>query len=387
VLGSIAVIIALGTILGKILGESGGAAVLSNRLIALFGRKWIRLAFFLIGLVVGLPTFFSVGIVLVAPILYATTVEEKVPLLRAALPLVAGLSAAHGLIPPHPGPVAAIGFLQAELGKTMLLSLPVAIVAGFVAGPLFARLLPQSQLEVEKIPASWHHPETKSAPGFGLTLSAILLPIALISLGTVSDFIFHQDPWAKWSLHLIGDPVIALLLGVLFSYATLGRSAGFSRLQLLKFSEESLAPVAIILLVIGAGAGFSRVLIESGVGQVVAEIATKWNMRAVPMGFILAALVRVATGSATVAITTSAGLVKPIADAQPGTHLELLVLAMGSGSLILSHVNDGGFWLVKEYLNLSVPRALRTWTVLETILALVAFAVVMLLDFLQSRIG
>jgi len=154
----------------------------------------------------------------------------------------------------------------------------------------------------------------------------------------------------------------------------------FSGAQLLKMSESSLAPVAIVLLVIGAGAGFSRVLIESGVGKAVADIAARWSLPAVPMGFALAALIRVATGSATVAITTAAGLVKPIADTQPGTNLELLVLAMGSGSLLLSHVNDGGFWLVKEYLNLSVPEALRTWTVLETVMAIVAFGCVVLLD-------
>jgi GntP family gluconate:H+ symporter len=382
VLGSIAMIIALGTILGKILGESGAAAVLANRLLTLFGRKWIGLGFFLIGLVVGLPTFFSVGIVLVAPILYATTIREKIPLLRAALPMVAGLSAAHGLIPPHPGPLAAIGLLHADLGKTMLLSIPVALVAGFAAGPLFTRLMPENQLHAAPLPSAWNLPPTASAPGFAATLNAILLPILLIALGTLSDFYPAQPAWLKWTFHLLGDPVVALLAGVLLSYFFLGGAAGFARSALLKFSEESLAPVAVILLVIGAGAGFSRVLIESGVGSAVAKIATQWNLRAVPMGFILASLVRVATGSATVAITTSAGLVKPIADAQPGTNLELLVLAMGSGSLILSHVNDGGFWLVKEYLNISVAQALRTWTVLETILALVAFGCVMLLNLL-----
>jgi GntP family gluconate:H+ symporter len=391
VLGSIAMLIALGSVLGKILGETGGAAVLSNRLIQFFGARWAGLAFFLIGLIVGLPTFFSVGIVLVVPILFATAIEHRLPLLRLALPAVAGLSATHGLVPPHPGPLAAIGFLHADLGKTLLLSLPVAAAAGYIAGPLFARFLPESELRPQEPHIHSEQPATNNAPGFGVTLCAILLPIVLIGLGTICDWIFPRSGSNQNLLlfvpRLLGDPVIALLIGVLFSYVTLGRSTGFSRVQLLKLTEQSLGSVAMVLLVIGAGAGFSRVLIESGVGKVVADIATRWNMRAVPMGFILASLVRVATGSATVAITTSAGLVKPIADAQPGTNLELLVLAMGSGSLILSHVNDGGFWLVKEYLNLSVPQALRTWTVLETILALAAFAVVMLLDVLQARIG
>jgi H+/gluconate symporter-like permease len=181
-------------------------------------------------------------------------------------------------------------------------------------------------------------------------------------------------------LALLGHPIPALLVGVGFAAFTLARGAQLSSERILKLSEDSLTPVAMILLVVGAGAGFSRVLIESGAGKAVADIATHWNLSAVPMGFALAALIRVATGSATVAITTSAGLVKPIADAQPGTNLELLVLAMGSGSLLLSHVNDGGFWLVKEYLHLTVPETLRTWTVLETVLAFVAFACVLLLD-------
>jgi GntP family gluconate:H+ symporter len=197
---------------------------------------------------------------------------------------------------------------------------------------------------------------------------------------TVADVFLSREHPAQNALALVGHPISALLIGVLFAWITIAR--GFGRGAILKFSEESLGPIAVILLVVAAGAGFSRVLIESGVGKAVAELATQWSLPAIPMGFVLASLIRVATGSATVAITTCAGLIKPIADAQPGTNLELLVLAMGAGSLILSHVNDGGFWLVKGYLNLSVPQALRTWTVLETILSLVGFACVLLLDLL-----
>ena len=181
-------------------------------------------------------------------------------------------------------------------------------------------------------------------------------------------------------LTLLGNPILALTIGVIFAWVTIGRHLG--RAAILKFSEDSLAPVAVILLVVGAGAGFSRVLIESGVGKAVAEIATRWNLPILPMGFVLAALIRVATGSATVAITTTAGLMLPITQAQPGTNLELLILSMAAGSIILSHVNDGGFWLVKGYCNLTVPQTFRTWTILETILSLLGFACVLLLDLL-----
>lgn len=382
VLGSIAVIIGLGTILGKMLAESGGAEVISARLLALFGVNRLHWAFLVIALVVGLPVFFGVGLVLLVPVLYAVALQQKLPLLWLGLPMVAGLSAAHGFIPPHPGPLAAIEILKADLGKTILYSLPVAFVSAVAAGPLFIRFLRKEQLEVSGELPVQSTGGTRARPSFALTVFVILLPILLMSGSTIADVAFPKsslNPNLNRLLALIGHPVTALTIGVLFAWLTLARN--FGRTAILKFSEESLGPVAVIILVIGAGAGFSRVLIESGVGKAVADIATRWSLPVIPMGFVLASLIRVATGSATVAITTCAGLIAPIASAQPGTNLELLVLAMGAGSLILSHVNDGGFWLVKGYLNLSVPQALRTWTVLETILAVVGFGCVLFLDF------
>jgi GntP family gluconate:H+ symporter len=376
VLASITLVIALGTILGKILGETRAAEVIAVRLVELFGPKRLPFAFFVVGFIVGLPVFFAVGIVLVAPILYATCKGHNLSMIRLGLPMVAGLSGAHGLIPPHPGPLAAIELLHANIGMTILYSIPIALVAGVIGGPILFRFLPLPTdlrapiLDISKAEGP--------LPSFASALGAILLPIVLIAASSVSDVLLERNNPLRSVFTLLGHPISALLAGVFFAIFTLARR--FSGAQLLKMSESSLGPVAIVLLVIGAGAGFSRVLIESGVGKAVAEIATRWSLPAVPMGFALAALIRVATGSATVSITTAAGLVKPIADAQPGTNLELLVLAMGSGSLLLSHVNDGGFWLVKEYLNLSVPEALRTWTVLETVMAVIAFGCVLLLD-------
>lgn len=378
VLGSIAMILGLGTILGKILAESGGAETISSRLIVVSGPTGLPWIFMLIGLIVGLPVFFSVGLVLLIPVVYATATQYRIPLLRLALPTVAGLSAAHGFVPPHPGPLAAIELLKADLGRTILYSLPVALIAAGLAGPLFLRFFREEQLNV--IGDSPVKPTSSSGtkPSFPITIAIILLPIVLMTTTTMGEILLPKDSSVSSFLTIIGHPIVALLVGVLFAALTLGRS--FNREAILKMSEDSLAPLAVIILVVGAGAGFSRVLIESGVGKAVAELATDWKLPAVPLGFVLASLIRVATGSATVAITTCAGLIKPIAEAQTGTNLELLVLAMGAGSLILSHVNDGGFWLVKGYLNLSVPQALRTWTILETILALTGFACVLLLD-------
>lgn len=378
VLGSIAVIIGLGTILGKMLAESGGAEVISTRLISIFGTARLQWAFMLIALIVGLPVFFGVGLVLLVPVLYAIAVQHKLPLLWLGLPMVAGLSAAHGFIPPHPGPLAAIEILKADLGKTILYSLPVAFISAVAAGPLFVRFFKREQLEIRgEVPLP---PASSKAakPSFSLTIFTILFPVLLMTGSTVADvWLANTNPLRPW-VAFLGHPVVALTSGVIFSWLTIARGCG--RAAILKLSDESLGPISVIILVIGAGAGFSRVLIESGVGKAVADIATRWNLPIIPMGFVLASLIRVATGSATVAITTTAGLMLPITQAAPGANLELLVLSMGAGSLILSHVNDGGFWLVKSYLNLSVPQALRTWTVLETILAIIGFACVLLMD-------
>ncbi|HEX7862715.1 MAG TPA: gluconate:H+ symporter [Verrucomicrobiae bacterium] len=378
VLGSIAMILGLGTILGKMLAESGGAEAVANRLISIFGTKHLPWTFALIALVVGLPVFFGVGLVILAPILYATAQQHRIPLLRLGLPMVAGLSAAHGFIPPHPGPIAAIELLGANLGRTILLSLPVALISAAAAGPLFVKFFREHQLTVPGDLPVQSGTNTNRKLCYAPSLCVILLPIVLMTGTSLADVILTKGSTVHSVLALLGHPVVALLIGVVFAWLTIARS--FGREAILKLSEESIGPIAVIILVIGAGAGFSRVLIESGVGKAVADIATQWNLPVLPMAFVLASLIRVATGSSTVAITTCAGLMKPIADALPGTNLELLVLAMGAGSLILSHVNDGGFWLVKGYLNLSVPQALRTWTVLETIIAIVGFSCVLLLD-------
>ncbi|HEV8544125.1 MAG TPA: gluconate:H+ symporter [Verrucomicrobiae bacterium] len=381
VLGSIALVIALGTMIGRVLAETGGADAVSEKLLSLFGERHLGVAFCIIGLVVGLPVFFPVGLVLLLPILFTVTREKNLPLLTIGVPMAAGLSSAHGYIPPHPGPLAAIELLHADLGKTLLYSLPVGLVAGLAAGPLLVRFFRDALLHPQKSPGSTiSSAANRPQASFLAALATILLPIALIASATLADFFLPAESALKPVFQLAGHPISALLIGLLFAYLTLARGVGFSRQQILKMSEDSLAPVAVILLVVGAGAGFSRVLIESGAGKAVAEIAVRWNLHPMPMAFVLAALIRIATGSATVAITTAAGLLKPIADARPGTNLELLVLATASGSVILSHVNDGGFWLVKEYLNLSVPQTLRTWTILETVLGVAGFISVLLLQ-------
>jgi gluconate:H+ symporter, GntP family len=385
VLGSIAIVIGLGTILGKMLAESGGAEVVSERLIKALGPKRLHWTMMLVAFIVGLPVFFSVGLVLLAPVVFTLMKKTGMPLVFLAIPLVAGLSVAHGLVPPHPGPMAAIGLLGADAGKTIFYSILIGFPVAIVAGPIFGKWISRvvsvdstgalaTQL-TERIPPA-------NPPGFALTLFTILLPVLLMMMASLGEVVLVAGHGLRAALAFIGSPVVALSIAVLFSFYSFGAARGFNRAQILQFSNDCLGPVALVLLVVGAGGGFNRVLVDGGVGDAIAELAENMALSPLLFGWMVAALIRVATGSATVAITTAAGIVAPMVAATPGVNLELMVIAMGAGSLILSHVNDGGFWLVKEYFNLTVTQTLKTWTVMETIIAVLALIGVLLLDVL-----
>lgn len=383
VLSSIAIVVGLGTILGKMLAESGGARVVATTLIQALGEKNIHWTMMIIAFIVGIPVFFTVGLVLLIPIVFTIAKQTKTPLLYLGIPLVAGLSVVHGLVPPHPGPMVAIELFKADVGKTILYSILIGFPTAIVAGPLFGKFI--ARRVVVEVSGGMAEQLTQEAgpqrlPGFWLTVLTILLPVLLMLLATVVDVTFAKENVFRQWVDFIGSPVVALLLAVLFSFWSFGRARGFNREQILKFSNDCLGPVAMILLVVGAGGGFNKVLVYSGVGGAIAELAKNSHISILLLGWLVAALIRVATGSATVAITTAAGIIAPIAAASTGVNLELLVLAMGAGSLILSHVNDGGFWFVKEYFNMTVTQTLQTWTVMETIISVVALLFILLLN-------
>jgi GntP family gluconate:H+ symporter len=388
VLADIAMVVALGTILGKMLAESGGAERIASTLLRALGEARAPWTMLLVGFLVGLPVFFAVGLVLLAPIAFTIARNTRTPLLRLGLPLVAGLSVAHGLVPPHPGPMAAIGLLnasgvQADVGKVIFYSLLIGLPTAVVAGPIFGHLTTKhvqteatTGIAAQGTPAAPAH----TPPSVGLTVLTVLLPIGLMLLASAAQLALdRQNPLRPW-LEFAGHPMVALLLAVLLSFYVFGIGRGFSKEQVLQFSADCLAPVATILLVVGAGGGFSRVLVHSGAADAMATLAKGTHLSPLLLGWLMAALIRVATGSATVAITAAAGLIAPLAAQAPEVDPALLVLAMGAGSLILSHVNDGGFWLVKEYLGLTVPQTLKTWTVMETLISVVALALILALD-------
>jgi GntP family gluconate:H+ symporter len=383
-LGFVGLVVGLGAMLGKLLAESGGAEVVAQRLIAWMGPARLPSAMMLVALVVGLPVFFGVGVVLLMPVLRTLVRQTGGSRLLLGLPMMAGLSVAHGLVPPHPGPLVAIEKLHADIGKTILWSLVIGLPTAAVAGPLFARwITPRVPALTPMATVTGTAPSAeRRPPSFVLTLFTILLPVLLMFASTLTQVAWPAGRGGvvrDWVL-FAGSPVTAMLLAVLFAWWAFGRRCGFSPAQLLRFSEECLGPIAVIFLVVGAGGGFSKVLVASGVDQVVAHTVQSTSVSPLLLGWILAALIRVAVGSATVAITLAAGLAAPIAAAVPGTNPELLVIALGAGSLALSHLNDGGFWFVKEYLELDVPQTLRTWTVLETLISVVALGLALALD-------
>ncbi|MCC7008833.1 MAG: permease DsdX [Acidobacteria bacterium] len=385
VLGSVAVVVGLGTILGKMLAESGGARVVSETIARALGERRVHWTMMLVGFVVGIPVFFSVGLVLLMPIAFTIARVTRRPLMVIGIPLMAGLSVVHGLVPPHPGPMVAIEIFKADVGTTIFYSLligfPTAVVAGPLIGPFLARRV-RAEAAGALADQLSQQGRTDALPGFGVTLVTILLPVLLMLCATIADVTLPPDDGLRRWVDFVGSPVVALLLAVLLSFYTFGVARGYTRDEILKFTNDCVAPIAGILLVVGAGGGFNRVLVESGVGQAIAAVATASHVPVVVLGWLVAALIRIATGSATVAITTAAGIMAPIAAAASGVHVELLVLAMGAGSLIFSHVNDAGFWLVKECFNLTVQDTLRTWTAMETVLSVVALVCIVLLDLI-----
>ena len=379
-LGFVAMVIGLGTIIGKLLAESGGAAVVSTALIRAMGERRLDWALMLSGFVIGLPVFFQVGLVLLAPVLFTVTRQTGTPLLRLGLPLVAGLSTAHGLVPPHPGPLAAIERLGADPGMTLFYSLIVGLPVAIVSGPLFTRLIARRvHAEPGAMAEQLAGGRTGArAPSLGVALLTILMPVLLMLGAALAQTLLPEGPLRR-AIEFAGLPLMAMLFSTLLALFTFGRFCGFDRARILQFAEESLTPLASVLLVVGAGGGFGRVLDAAGVDTAIAQAMGGLALSPLVLGWVIASLLRVSVGSATVSVVTAASIMAPIAAAMPGVNRELLVVAIGAGSLILGHVNDGGFWLVKEYLNMSVPQTLATWTVLETIVALGGLAGVLAL--------
>ncbi|MFE5767831.1 gluconate:H+ symporter [Streptomyces sp. NPDC056485] len=379
----VGVLIALGAILGRLLADSGGADEIVDTILAKAKGRAMPWAMVLIASVIGLPLFFEVGIVLLIPVVLLVAKRGNYSLMRIGIPALAGLSVMHGLIPPHPGPLVAIDALHADLGVTLALGVVVAIPTVIIAGPLFSRYaarwvdIPAPENMIPQRPSA----ESEHRPRFGATVFTVLLPVGLMLVKALVDIVV-DDPanGLQRVTDVVGSPLIALLAAVFTGMFTLGRAAGFTKARLATTVEKSLAPIAGILLIVGAGGGFKQTLIDAGVGRMVLELSESWSVPALLLAWLIAVAIRLATGSATVATISAAGLVAPLAAGMSTTETSLLVLAIGSGSLFFSHVNDAGFWLVKEYFGMTVGQTVKTWSVMETIISVAGLGFVLLLS-------
>jgi gluconate:H+ symporter, GntP family len=375
-LGGTGILVALGTMLGKLLASSGGADRIVDTILARSTRlPWAMAG---IAMIVGLPVFFEVGVVLLLPVVFVTARRASCSVIHVGIPALAGLSVMHGLIAPHPGPLIAIAALHADLGRTMAFGLAVALPTLVIAGPLFGtwigrRVAPTPPPQLE---AQFSRTAQANPPSFAITLATILLPVALMLARALADVALADGTTARAVMDFVGNPVFAMLLAVVVASFTLGYLRGVPRGELTKRLADSLEPIAGILLVIGGGGGFKQLLVAGGVGDVIARAAIASPLSPLLVGWLIAVGIRLATGSATVATVTASGLVAPLAaHADPS----LLALAIGAGSLFLSHVNDAGFWMVKEYFGMSIAQTFATWSAMETILSVVALGFILAL--------
>lgn len=385
----VGLLIALGAMLGKLLADSGGADKVVDTLIERASTKALPWAMALVAMIIGIPMFFEIGLVLLLPVIVLVANRAQVKLMRIAIPALAGLSVLHGLIPPHPGPLIAISFLHANLGLTLAFGLVIAVPTVAICGPGFSYFAerwapvdpPEQAGGVDMTGEQSSSVGVKHPPSFAVTLATILFPVVLMLGKALADIIWTNAdtaPKARVFFDFIGEPLMALLLAVLLAMGTFGYAVGFRGNELSDKLGAALAPIAGIILIVGAGGGFKQTLIGAGAGTSIAKAANGLGVSVLLIAYLLAVSIRLATGSATVATTTAAGLIAPLATGLPGTHLALLALAVGAGSLFLSHVNDAGFWLVNQVFRLSVAQTFKTWSVMETLISVVSFAFVSL---------
>jgi gluconate:H+ symporter, GntP family len=392
-LGSIALIFGLGAILGRLVADAGGAQRIAVTLIDRFGQKNIQWAVVISSFIIGIALFFEVGLVLLVPIVYQIARQSKVPILYLGIPMATALSVTHGFLPPHPGPTVIAQQYGAHIGMVLIYGTLIGIPAVIIAGPLFTKLVKRVSPEtIRKSGAgdidSISGAETfklEETPGFGISVFTALLPVILMAMATVVDLIRDlgnvPDHILFQILHLIGEPTTALLISVLLAVYTMGIRRQIPIKQVMHSVEESIRAIAMMLLIIGGGGVFKQVLIDGGVGDAVSALFAGTRMSPLILAWLIAAILRIALGSATVAALTTAGLVIPMmqgADVDPA----LMVLATGAGSLIASHVNDAGFWMFKEFFGLNMKETFATWTLLETLISVVGLAGVLILNLL-----
>ncbi|WP_078408875.1 GntT/GntP/DsdX family permease [Priestia abyssalis] len=382
-LGFVAVVVGLGAMFGQMLEVSGGAERLAQTLIKKFGEDKAQWALGFTGFLVAIPVFFDVGFIILVPIVYGLAKKTGRSLLYYGIPLLAGLAVTHSFIPPTPGPIAVADLIGADLGWVILFGTLAGIPSMIIAGPLFAKYISKKiHVTVPDYMNIEEREENRDLPSFGLIASIILVPLVLILLNTISGVVLPEGNGLRTVFTFLGHPFVALIIATLLVFYFLGTKRGYSRQDVQVIANKALEPAGIIILVTGAGGVFKQVLIDSGVGKVLGDMMAASPLPPIVLAFLIASIVRVAQGSATVAMVTAAGLISPLITTLglEGPILGLIVISIAAGATIASHVNDSGFWLVNRYFGLDVKDTLRSWTVMETLISLVGFIVVFVIS-------
>ena len=378
-LGFLVMILGLGAMLGKLVAESGAAQKITNGLISIFGIKNTRTAVMLTGFIVGITMFYSVGFVILVPLVFTVATATGLSLISIALPMLAALSVTHGFLPPHPAPSALSVMFEADLGKTLIYGVIVAIPAILISGPLLTRFIPKVEAKPLKEFMASKVFEEEELPSLSNSLITALLPVILIGFSSIVTSFIAVDHFLYSTIKFIGNPVIALLLTVLIGIYTLGIARGNSMEGIMKIFGTAVSGITMVLLIISGAGALKQILIDSGVSNYIGSLLELTSMSPLIIAWLIATLIRFSVGSATVAGLTTAGIVLPLVQSS-GVSPELMVLAIGSGSLMLSHINDSGFWLFKEYFNLSIKETLSTWTVMETSIGISGLLGVLILE-------
>lgn len=382
-LGFLVMILGLGAMLGKLVADSGAAQKITSKLIDTFGVKYIQWAVVLAGFIVGIPMFYSVGFVILVPLVFTVAAATGLPLIFVGLPMLASLSVTHGFLPPHPAPTAIVSMFNADTGKTLLYGIIIAIPAIIIAGPLFARTIKNIKATPLK---ELYNPivlKDEEMPSMAVSLFTALLPILLILFSTILINIIPENSSLVGIITFIGNPAIAMLISVLVAIYTLGIAQGKKMKGLMKSLSHSVSSITMVLLIIAGAGALKQILVDSGVNDYIGELLKNTGASPLFLGWLIATIIRVCVGSATVAGLTAAGIALPLLSST-SVSPELMVLAIGSGSLMLSHVNDGGFWMFKEYFNLSVKETLSTWSVMETTVGIIGLGGVLLINIFIS---
>lgn len=378
-LGFLVIILGLGAMLGKLVAESGAAQKITNGLIQLFGVKNTRMAVMLTGFIVGVTMFYSVGFVILVPLVFSVAAATGLSLISIALPMLAALSVTHGFLPPHPAPTALSVMFEADMGKTLIYGVIVAIPAILISGPILTRFIPKVEAKPLKEFMTTKVFSEEELPSFSNSILTALLPVILIAVSTlIVNFFPLEGLWLS-IIKFIGNPVIALLLTVLVGTYTLGIARGLNMDGVMKIYGVAVSGITMVLLIIAGAGSLKQILIDSGVSEYIGNLLQITSMSPLVIGWLIATLIRFSVGSATVAGLTTAGIVLPLVQST-GVSPELMVLSIGAGSLMLSHVNDSGFWLFKEYFNLNIKETLSTWTVMETSIGISGLLGVLILN-------